>query len=224
MIKRRASLEEQLRYCLEITETLSKHPGSSLFLEPITPGPDFPDSYFEKIKKPMDLGTIMTKLNNRKYKNVDDWFDDIELVWKNSISYYGNSSYIAKIARNMLNFTYDLVLDKLPDTDEDWTKYMSQLLSKIKKISKTINSESAVKTNLLNKEEEIRKFIEAYPNLKSPEDTYTITSLFLMYEFPLNTEKEIGTVDLNQVSQELLLAITIYAKERYSQLGLEYPQ
>lgn len=35
------------------------------------------------VKNPMDLGTVQKKLKNEKYKFVEEFFDDIQLIWDN---------------------------------------------------------------------------------------------------------------------------------------------
>ncbi|KAF8601367.1 Bromodomain-containing protein, partial [Ceratobasidium sp. AG-I] len=39
--------------------------------------------YLEEIKRPMDLGTMTTKLRSGKYKIMDDFKDDVELIIRN---------------------------------------------------------------------------------------------------------------------------------------------
>ena len=39
------------------------------------------------IKKPMDLGTVNTKLNDGQYLYVEDMIDDIQLIWDNCKTY-----------------------------------------------------------------------------------------------------------------------------------------
>lgn len=39
------------------------------------------------IKHPMDLGTVSSKLKNNRYENVEEVFDDIQLIWDNCKTY-----------------------------------------------------------------------------------------------------------------------------------------
>lgn len=39
--------------------------------------------YLDEIKRPMDLGTMTTKLRSGKYKIMDDFKDDVELIIRN---------------------------------------------------------------------------------------------------------------------------------------------
>jgi len=55
--------------------------------------------YYTKIKKPMDLGTVRSKLQRGLYQNVSNCFSDISLVFKNAISFNGASTPISQNAR-----------------------------------------------------------------------------------------------------------------------------
>lgn len=50
----------------------------------------------QKINNPMDLGTVYRKLNNKMYRNVPEWIDDVETIWTNAIrsNKEGNPVYL----------------------------------------------------------------------------------------------------------------------------------
>lgn len=66
---------------------LSRQPQAHIFAEPVDwvkyEIPDYP----QIIKKPMDFGTIKTKLKDHKYKSVREYMDDMELVFSNCATY-----------------------------------------------------------------------------------------------------------------------------------------
>lgn len=41
--------------------------------------------YPELIPNPMDLGTILNKLNNKQYENIEEFLDDFELIYKQTL-------------------------------------------------------------------------------------------------------------------------------------------
>ena len=51
-------------------------------------GGQFPPDYHEKVSKPMDFGTITSKLMEAKYGAVEDFCTDCRLVISNCINYY----------------------------------------------------------------------------------------------------------------------------------------
>lgn len=58
---------------------------STAFLNKVTKR-DVPD-YYNIIKNPMDLGTLMKKLKNLEYKSKKEFADDVALIWQNCLTY-----------------------------------------------------------------------------------------------------------------------------------------
>ena len=54
--------------------------------------PDYP----QIITKPMDFGTIKSKLKEHKYMNVREFMDDMELVFSNCATYNAPGTYVAQ--------------------------------------------------------------------------------------------------------------------------------
>ena len=71
--------------------------------------------YPQIIKKQMDLGTIKTKLESGKYKNLEDAANDVRLVWKNCMTYNQEGSDFYILAENM-NKKFE---DKLAKIEKD---------------------------------------------------------------------------------------------------------
>ncbi|GFY57665.1 bromodomain adjacent to zinc finger domain protein 1A [Trichonephila inaurata madagascariensis] len=67
--------------CIDLLVELMRHPSSWPFLVPVSKK-DAPD-YHQIIKRPMDFGTIRSKLNYMNYKNNEDFIRDIFLVLQN---------------------------------------------------------------------------------------------------------------------------------------------
>ncbi|KAG8184175.1 hypothetical protein JTE90_010214 [Oedothorax gibbosus] len=67
--------------CIDLLAELMKHPSSWPFLVPVSKK-DAPD-YHLIIKRPMDFGTIRSKLNSMSYRTNDDFVRDVHLVLQN---------------------------------------------------------------------------------------------------------------------------------------------
>lgn len=57
---------------------------------------NIPD-YFDIIKVPMDFTTIKNKLNGNIYENINEYINDMMLVFWNCDTYNGIDSEVAKI-------------------------------------------------------------------------------------------------------------------------------
>ena len=85
----------------KVLGTLLKRPDSWLFSKPVAPVELGVPDYFDIIKEPMDLGTVLKKLDEGRYEHVAQFLHDISLIWSNALKYNTEDSEVAKIARAM---------------------------------------------------------------------------------------------------------------------------
>ncbi|CAD8180971.1 unnamed protein product [Paramecium pentaurelia] len=83
-----AQLQQKL---LEIIENLINNPISLEFIDPYDD-----EDYNKVILNKMDLTTIKKKLESNKYINHNEFFKDLDLVWKNCQTYNQKGSIISK--------------------------------------------------------------------------------------------------------------------------------
>ena len=78
----------------KLMNTLWKHKDADLFHKPVDPEElNIPD-YFNIIKNPMDFSTIKRKLSNYSYTNLQEFCNDMGLVFDNCYTYNGTKSII----------------------------------------------------------------------------------------------------------------------------------
>jgi len=73
--------------CEAFIRTLRLHPCAHAFNQPVDPEALRIPDYFLVIKRPMDLGTVASKLKEKRYKVVRHMLADIELVLDNAMEY-----------------------------------------------------------------------------------------------------------------------------------------
>ncbi|OCB85846.1 hypothetical protein A7U60_g7200 [Sanghuangporus baumii] len=66
------------------TVTIDNHDAEA-FLKPVSKT-DYPD-YYEIIKEPMDLQTMLRKVKQKQYKSKAEFQDDFDLIWSNCFDY-----------------------------------------------------------------------------------------------------------------------------------------
>ncbi|KAL2117332.1 hypothetical protein VTJ04DRAFT_9500 [Mycothermus thermophilus] len=95
--KRKKKLPPELRFCDEVLTELRKskyydinHP----FLNPVDPVALNIPSYHKVVKKPMDLGTMATKLNAGEYTTIKDFEKDFDLIIKNCKLFNGEDHIV----------------------------------------------------------------------------------------------------------------------------------
>jgi len=81
--------------------------------------------YFDVIEKPMDLGTVQTKVESFQYKNLKEFAADVRLVYDNALLYNPDGTDVNIIAkRSTIAFENDLVLTLQRIKEEDGQKRM----------------------------------------------------------------------------------------------------
>lgn len=122
----------------KITVLLMQYKISGIFCEPIDlTRPDFAD-YAKVIKEPMDLLTILRKLDANRY-SVDQWKYDVDLVFNNALLFYPKSNIIHILAEQMKIWFYTL-LDKYPIYPTKWQEALEKASYSYMKL--LINSKS----------------------------------------------------------------------------------
>jgi hypothetical protein len=103
--KRRAKVqmgvEELSEYCQKVLQIFLDHPLSWPFLAPVDVVALAIPDYLNVIKQPMDLGTISKRLNDQEYKRIEDFVEDVRLVWKNCKRYNNETLDIHKSAQTL---------------------------------------------------------------------------------------------------------------------------
>ncbi|KAI5515572.1 acetylation-dependent protein binding [Trichomonas vaginalis G3] len=102
----------------------------SFFKDKVDPERDGAPDYYKIIKHPIDLTTIKRKLNSNEYKSIEQWADDVNLVWKNAKTYNNEGSVIHFIAQEQ-EIWFARKYKNIPRTkDEEWV-YQLQKATKI---------------------------------------------------------------------------------------------
>lgn len=105
----------QLQYCIKITKKMNDFTMARYFRQPVDPKRDGAEDYFDKIRKPMDIGTVLQNLQDNKYSSVDQWRNDMNLIWKNAMTYNNPQSPLYIIAQD-LQETFKKMTEYIPRT------------------------------------------------------------------------------------------------------------
>ncbi|KAL3128490.1 bromo domain-containing protein [Cryptosporidium hominis] len=131
-----------------LLETLRKDPNFELFIYPIDPVRDGCLDYFEVIKTPMDLITVSNKLLDDQYKNINEIFQEIELIFSNCREY--NTSPLCKHIIDLCNKSEYRFLQewtKLGFSDKSTKKKLEELSKGLNKNQKSNISSSSNSNN-----------------------------------------------------------------------------
>merc|ERR1711939_1106666 len=110
--------ELQLKFCDEVLKDIA-HPKNwqmnQYFTHPVDPVALNIPTYFQIIKKPMDLSTIRTKLTNNVYEKAKDFEEDVRLIFKNCYKFNPEGDLV-----NAAGHQLEDMFNKKWATKEEW--------------------------------------------------------------------------------------------------------
>ncbi|XP_018543885.1 ATPase family AAA domain-containing protein 2 isoform X1 [Lates calcarifer] len=128
-------LRELRLFLRNVTERLSLDRRFKAFTRPVDIE-EVPD-YLMVIKKPMDLSTLLTNIDEHKYVTVSEFMLDADLIWQNALEYNPDSDPMDRHIRHRACALKDTVRAILRDElDEDFERVCEEIKeSRIKRAS-----------------------------------------------------------------------------------------
>ncbi|CAI2371248.1 unnamed protein product [Moneuplotes crassus] len=99
------------KLAIRIVKNLKDSEGGWMFKDPVDIKKDLCPDYYQVIKKPMDLSTVLKKIKNNDYEQMQEYLDDLRLIFNNCILYNGDGSTYGIAANSMLT-KLDCLMDK----------------------------------------------------------------------------------------------------------------
>ncbi|CAF1407075.1 unnamed protein product [Rotaria sp. Silwood1] len=110
-------MTEQLKFCQHIVKELL-HKKNLPFVWPFAKPVDVKNlnlsDYYQIIKKPMDLGTVKKKLENREYASANEFATDVRLIFSNCYLYNGPQTDVVAMCKKVEQMFEDR-FSKLPE-------------------------------------------------------------------------------------------------------------
>ncbi|CAL8143578.1 unnamed protein product [Orchesella dallaii] len=119
--KPKEKLKDSLKACNEILKDLfsKKHSAYAWpFYKPVDAELLGLHDYHEIIKKPMDLGTVKIKMDNREYRGGPEFAADIRLIFTNCYKYNPPDHDVVTMARKLQD-VFEMRYAKIPDDPPD---------------------------------------------------------------------------------------------------------
>ncbi|KRT80989.1 hypothetical protein AMK59_5833, partial [Oryctes borbonicus] len=115
--KPKEKLSEALKSCNEILKELFSKKHSSYawpFYKPVDAELLCLHDYHDIIKKPMDLGTVKQKMDNREYRTAQEFAGDVRLIFTNCYKYNPSDHDVVAMARKLQD-VFEMRFAKIPD-------------------------------------------------------------------------------------------------------------
>ena len=91
-----------------LMNTLWKHNNAWIFHEPVDAEKLGIPDYFDIVKQPMDLGTVKQRLQSNYYTSMQQFLNEVQLIFDNCILYNGESSQVSIMCKNVRDEYYKL--------------------------------------------------------------------------------------------------------------------
>ncbi|XP_055083792.1 ATPase family AAA domain-containing protein 2-like [Periophthalmus magnuspinnatus] len=120
------TLRELRLFLRDVTNRLSQDKRFKAFTKPVDLE-EVPD-YAEVIKKPMDLSTVLTKIDLHQYGTVREFLHDVDLIWQNALEYNPDRDPSDRQIRHRACALKDTVHAIIKDElDEDFEKICEEI-------------------------------------------------------------------------------------------------
>lgn len=101
---RKKKYELELKFCRETLLELKKPKNwaaNQHFMSPVDPIALQIPTYFQIVKKPMDLGTVQHKLEANEYEKASDFSADVRLIFSNCFKFNKPGDYVFQCGKNL---------------------------------------------------------------------------------------------------------------------------
>ena len=229
--------EKQLEFCMKTMEDLCNHPITRTFHEPVPTGEDEPTNYHNIIKKPIDLGTIRKNLQDNKYNIIQEWLDDVELVWKNAEIYNEPTSLVAinakesrRIFEKLIRKAYSFLMGTWCSEAFRLKNKISEIIQnapsgKIKSVTQNSNNSKQQKQNAtLFTENDMVNFVKASEMLPSLENQRDMLKIIDDNQPEIDNGNQHVDIDITKLNLTTLHALQDYMRTTIEKSGLKYPE
>jgi hypothetical protein len=180
----------------------------------------------------MDLGTVRHKLQSGKYQSIQQWKDDVELVWDNSYHFNGRQSLVSTLAKQLQQMFRDLTEHLTDNPVGDWVLRGDMLKLEVDRLCKmaprpAVAPKSGVKVMATRQEvkrdplptrtqsapvkrlseAEITQLAEEVNRLEDPDHVTKIIELIKRHEPQLATSGEELEIEVSKLRSSTLLAL-----------------
>jgi hypothetical protein len=117
--------------CLHLTTQFIDSHYSFWFREPVDPHSEGAKAYYQCIQKPMDLGTVLSKLESGQYSQMADWQADVALVWGNAMMFNRVGSVYYQAAETLKKkFEKEISMFYMSE-EEKWLRKVGRIIMKL---------------------------------------------------------------------------------------------
>jgi hypothetical protein len=225
--------DSDLRKCSEILEKLISRPCAADFLSPIDDTQPGMSDYYRRIRRPIDLNQIRTKLLLGECQTVADFRSDINLIRQNAHRYFGANSQMGALATALWKYflrLMDTTFEKV--VLQDWFDKVRESAQKLEKVfakaPTTISRarETAFQVGPFPKihKKMLNRLIETSLELRSKADAQAMFRIIQRFEPKTPIVSKNVTIDVDSLPVGAVWGLDRYIRNRFAELGKTFPE
>jgi hypothetical protein len=220
------------------------HPITSIFRHTLNTDDDF-SGYLRVVPQPIDLSMILTRLESEQYTSIQEWLNDVELIWSNCEQYCASLPPLSPTRRlhGILASENRRLFKKESQRFEglilsNWcrnvyarrtqvTKLMTQPPGKIKQFTASLGAARVTRqTPGGMSEREMSCFVSAAAMMQSDSDHRDLINLLtqLEPEWDLDNGNPTLAVDVTRLKPTTIQAVKAFMKAALERQGANYPE
>lgn len=212
----------------EITESLLNRELGKVFKDPVDPVEDDLPDYYQIVKNPIDLTTVLTRVNSGYYRSTAEWIAEVNRVFDNAILYNGNDSYTTDVARVMKQI-FERLLDKASLTgyegwcrlvDHHYTKLAEYMAAAPPAVNKAISGAKEAGVTVSLSEEQLVTLAGSLGTMNDKDEIAKVCQLLSMYGADIPLKAKRGQVNVRALPAMAQLMLWNYAREAGKIKGL----
>ena len=212
--------------CISIIDSLMSHPIAEIFISPVDPKLDNCPDYFDIIKKPSDLTTVRSSVEQDKYKSIQEFKKDVDQIWENAILYNGRMSLPAFMAEELEKIFHKQLRQVETPSKEDWISsyaksqaHMYKLFrsqpKQLEQFNLSPDTEMLVPERRLARSwlqaEDTKLFQEVFRFIDNPVHLAKLKQIFVDNEPSVDPNEEELHINLSALSQKTLKLLRAFA-------------
>lgn len=219
---------------IKTIDRIMSHPISSPFRQPFA-SKAIPAEYFEKAKSLCDLTTVKNKILKGEINTIQQWFDDMELIWTNAETFFAkdhamqllineNRRLFHKEKKILFGQSIRQWCGNVYDLRTEITDIMNEPPSKIKQFADTLGAARSMKPNqqVMN-ERDLQNFLKATELMTSDEDQKNLIEKLSKFQPELDTGSTDLTIDTSKLNPDTIQALKEYMEQSLENKGKKYP-
>jgi len=222
--------KNQLDIMNDVMSGILSHPISKAFIDPLEDYDVVSSDFHKIVKKPMDFTKILDNIKEKKYKNIETWISDVNLVMGNAEKYFGEDTEYYFASKELRRIFHRFLDQKMLN---GWCDRVYKLRSRIDKLVHTPPLASMIGATFDYKKELVEQLLtekdmtdmsQALEKLTDPQEQSELISIISSYQPELVSVGKNIVCDITKFRLSTFNALKSKMVSILESKGLKYPE